>query len=216
LLNLKTTRASDAGSPNNRIERDSGKAAADGVLSGAVHPSRSAKHMDNYREILTSFLKRVVPALAVGGFGWWLLVTASGGWGAIPQLLFGMACLVGAATIVASPIAALIAEPTGGVYYPGKRQSRPLPMYSIPESKRANGLYEEAMAGFEVIAGDYPDAVKPYIEMIDISIVNLRDAGRANDIFQRGVSMLKKDEDKEVLATMYSAIHTRLDAKPSN
>ncbi len=27
--------------PNNRIERDSGKAATDGVLAGAVHPKRS-------------------------------------------------------------------------------------------------------------------------------------------------------------------------------
>ena len=89
-------------------------------------------------------------------------------------------------------------------------------MYSIPESKRARGMYEEAIAGFDRIAADYPDEVKPYIEMINISIVNLKDPDRANEIFQRGVSILRKDRDKEVLATMYGAIRTRLDAKPSN
>jgi hypothetical protein len=69
------------------------------------------------------------------------------------------------------------------------------------------------MAGFEKIAQDFPDEVQPYIEMIDIAIVNLGDAGRANRIFQRGVSALKKDEDKEALASMYSAIRTRLNAR---
>ena len=89
-------------------------------------------------------------------------------------------------------------------------------MYSIPESKRATGLYEEAMAGFETIAEEYPDEVKPYIAMIDISIVNLKDPERAKAIFQRGVSAMKKRDDREALARMYSAIRSRLDAKPSN
>ena len=171
--------------------------------------------MDNYREIMASLLKRAVPAIALGGLGWWLLAAASGGWGAIPRLLFGLACLVGTAIIVASPLSRLVAEPSGNLFYPGKRLSRSLPMYSIPESKRAKGLYEESIEGFEQIAADYPDEVKPYIEMIGISIVNLKDPERANEIFKRGVSLLKKEEDKEALARMYSAIRTRLNAKQS-
>ena len=72
------------------------------------------------------------------------------------------------------------------------------------------------MAGFEGIAAEHPNEVKPYIEMIDIAIVNLKDPERANRIFQRGFCVLKKDENKEVLARMYGAIRTRLNAKPSN
>lgn len=130
--------------------------------------------------------------------------------------LFACALIISGAIVLARPLASLIAEPSGSLFYPGKRFSRPLPMYSIPESKRARGMYEEAIAGFDRIAADYPDEVKPYIEMINISIVNLKDPDRANEIFQRGVSILRKDRDKEVLATMYGAIRTRLDAKPSN
>jgi hypothetical protein len=172
--------------------------------------------MSNYREILASALWRSLPAVAIGAMGWWLLATATGGLGAIPRLLSGMFCLLIAAIIMAPSIARLMAEPSGSLFWPGRRFDRPQPMYGIPQSKRAKGLYEEAMAGFEQIAQDHPDEVKPYIEMIDLAIVNLKDPDRANAIYQRGMSLLQKDEDKAVLAKMYSAIRTRLNAIPSN
>jgi hypothetical protein len=52
--------------------------------------------------------------------------------------------------------------------------------------------------------------------MIDISIRNLKDADRARDIFARGMSLLEKEEDRDVLEGMYVAIASRLNAKPSN
>lgn len=148
----------------------------------------------------------MLPALVIGGLGWWLLATASGGFGATPRLLFGMGFIVMAAIVVAAPLARLIAEPTGNLFYPAKRRSRPLPMYSIPQAKRKQGHYEEAIAGFEQIAADYPGEVKPYIEMVDIAIMDLKDPDRAKAIFQRGVATLKKHEDQETLARMYRAI----------
>lgn len=116
------------------------------------------------------------------------------------------------AIIVALPLARLIAEPAGRLFWPEERFDRPQPMYGIPESLRAKGRYEEALAGFEQIAADYPGEVKPHVAMIDIAIVDLKDADRAQAIFQRGVEGLKKQEDKETLARMYSAIRTRLPA----
>jgi hypothetical protein len=130
--------------------------------------------------------------------------------------IFACAAIIAGATVLAWPLARLVAEPSGKLFYPDRRYSRPQPVYSIPQSKRAKGLYEEAIAGFEKIAADHPDEAKPYIEMIDICIVHLKDPVRANEIYQRGMSLLKMDKDKEALATMYSAIRTRLDAKPSN
>ncbi len=125
--------------------------------------------------------------------------------------LFGCAIIITGAIILAFPIARLLAEPVGSLFYPGKRLSRPVPMYSIPQSKRKSGLYEEAMSGFEQIAADYPTEVQPYIEMIDIAVMDLKDPDRANEIYRRGVSVLKKQQDRESLATMYSAIRSRLD-----
>ncbi len=114
------------------------------------------------------------------------------------------------------PLARFLAEPVGTLFYPGTHSSKKAPMYGIPESKRAKGLYEEAIAGFEKIAEDYPNETKPYIEMIDIAIRDLKDPERANKIYQHGTSVLKKDKDKAVLSSMYTAISSRLNSKPSN
>ena len=175
--------------------------------------------MNNYREILVSLLIRSAVATPFLASGLVILSRAGGSDSALQGYavgLFGCASVILGAVILAFPLARLIAEPAGSLFYPIKRSSKPAPMYGIPQSKRAKGLYEEAMAGFEKISEDYPNELQPFIEMIDISIVNLKDPERANAIYRRGVSVLKKREDKEALARMYSAIRSRLNAKPSN
>ena len=163
------------------------------------------ENMTNYPDILKSLAWRILlasPCFAIG-------VT-----GALSVL--SPFFTVAGAIIVAMPLARLIAEPAGGLFLPTRRLSRKLPMYSIPQSRRAKGLYEEAMAGFEKIAQDYPGELEPYIEMIDIAILDLKDPDRASRIYQQGVSRLKKDGDKEALERMYTAIRSRLNARPSN
>lgn len=164
-----------------------------------------------------SLLKRILVAALFVALGFFALSRATGHLLQIyATSLLGFACFIVATVILAFPLARLMAEPAGGLFYPGRRLDRPLPMYSIPESKRTQGLYEESIAGFERIAEEYPDEVKPYLEMIDISIRNLKDADRARDIFARGMSLLEKEEDRDVLEGMYVAIASRLNAKPSN
>jgi hypothetical protein len=168
--------------------------------------------MSPYPEILIGLVIRVITAFGVGCLGVWLLASSSG----LFMMFLGFACIMLTPVIVAPAIARLIAEPASSIYYPREETDYIPPVYGIPESKRAKGLYEEAMAGFEKIIENYPDEVRPYIEMIDIAIRNLKDPERANQIYQRGMANLKKDEAKQVLVQMYSAIRTRLNAKPSN
>ena len=111
-------------------------------------------------------------------------------------------------------MAELFAEPTGNLFWPSAQYDRPQPAYSIPQSKRARGLYEETIAGFEKIAEEYPGEIQPYVEMIEIAIVNLHDPERAKAIFHRGIDVLKKDEDRETLARMYGVIRTLLNSRP--
>lgn len=162
--------------------------------------------MNNYRPILEALGLRALLATP-----FLVLAVSFAGKGTLAILT--PFCLVAVAVILAPPLARLFAEPASGLFYPAGHFDRPPPVYSIPESKRAKGLYEEAIAGFEKIAEEYPDEVKPYVEMIDIAIVCLKDPGRANAIYQRGMSKLCKDDAKEVLARMYSAIRTRLNAR---
>lgn len=171
--------------------------------------------MNGYREILAGFLLRLIPAGILAVAGWFLVMRAGGGFVlAAIQLLAGLACILVAAIIVAPPIARFLAEPAGNLFYKSEYFDRPQPMYGIPESKRKNGLYEEAIADLERIAGQYPDEVKAHVLLVDIAIVNLHDGDRANALYQRGIAMLKKGEDREILARMFAAIRTRLDTAP--
>ena len=114
------------------------------------------------------------------------------------------------AIILAFPIAQLLAEPSGSLFYPTARFDRPLPMYGIPESKRKKGLYEEAMEEYEKIASEYPTEIKPYIGMIDIAVTNLKDPEWAEQIFYRGLTQIKSEADRHALNEMYVAICSTL------
>jgi len=173
--------------------------------------------MSNYPQIVRSLVRRVLFAVVCFALGFFVLFRTGGSMlEGYAGGLMGCACIIAGAIVLAFPLARLLSESSGGLFYPGRRFDRPQPMYSIPQAKRQKGQYEEAIAGFEQIAVDYPDEVQPYIEMMDIAIVNLKDPGRANAIYLRGVSAMKKNEDKETLARMFTAIRTRLNARPSN
>lgn len=167
------------------------------------HRQRS---VNRYGDLFIRLFKRSILAALFFLIGFYLLHTAF--------FIFGFVAFIAGAIILAFPLAELFAEPTGNLFWPSKQYDRPQPAYSIPQSKRARGLYEEAMAGFEKIAEEHPEEVQPYVEMIDIAIVNLHDPIRAQAIFRCGIDVLKKDEDREALARIYGAIKTRLNSRP--
>lgn len=169
--------------------------------------------MNRYRDICISILKRSLLALPLFVLGSCLMSRAEGDMlSGFATAAFGAAALVAGAIVLAFPLARLIAEPFGNLFYPSRRLGKQ-PQYSIPQSKRVKGLYEEAIEGFEKLAKEYPQETKPYIEMIDICIVNLKDADRATQIFLRGLSALDSEEDREQLTRMNEAICSRLNAR---
>lgn len=91
-----------------------------------------------------------------------------------------------------------------------------MPLYSIPETKRTSGLYEEAIAGYAKIAADYPQEMRPYLEMMDIAIVELHDTERAEQIFQQARSIFTKPEDREILEKKYAWILECLDEEAAD
>ena len=107
-----------------------------------------------------------------------------------------------------------LAEPTGNLFWPRRYYDKPQPMYGIPQSRRAKGQLEEALAEYEKIAAAHPDEIRPFVEMIDLAIHDLRDADRANAIFQNGLARLKNPDDKDRLAQAYAETRTRLDVRP--
>lgn len=98
------------------------------------------------------------------------------------QCLFGMAFIISGALILAWPLACLVAEPSGNIFFPECYYDRPQPNYSICQAKRKQGKPHEALAAFEALVEEYPQEVHAYSEMIDIAVVDLRDAEMAESI----------------------------------
>ncbi|NQU38559.1 MAG: hypothetical protein HQ523_01250 [Lentisphaerae bacterium] len=154
-------------------------------------------------------------AVLLFGGGWLLLAKASGGWAATPQLLLGMSCFVAAAIVIAPPIARLLAEPSGSLFYPRIPATRVQPMYSIPQANRKKGLTQESFDGFNTIAEEHPQDIEAYIEMMDIAMRDMKNAALAASIFQHGMATLKDEKARASLTTMYKAISSRGKAPPS-
>ena len=105
------------------------------------------------RAILAIVFKRFLPALVAMALGIGVLLGA----GSVLQMLLGFLFFLVAAIFVAGPIAQWLAEPMGSLFWPRKYYAKPQPMYGIPQSRRAKGQLEEALAEYEKIAAAHPD-----------------------------------------------------------
>lgn len=168
--------------------------------------------MDQYREALVSLARRAIigmPFLIVG-FVFLLRTDGCSRGEALIRGLLGCSAIIVSAIILAFPLARLIAEPAGNLFYSRKRLSRPLPMHSMVEAKRKRGEYGEAMMDYEKMVQEYPQEVKAYIAMIDIAIVDMKSGEKADGILAQGIATLSRDEDREILTRMHTAIRSRL------
>lgn len=114
------------------------------------------------------------------------------------------------ALIVAFPLARLVAEPLGSLFFPNAHFDRPQPIYSIPLARKQEGRYEAALAGFLQIAHAWPDQVQAWVEMLDVAVTGLNDGARAEQIFQQGMAALRDEDARQRLATMYMALKSQL------
>ena len=161
------------------------------------------------KDFLFSILWRVLLAGMLLMLGTAILI-AAGPAGA----LVGFGLFLAASIVLAIPIATMIASAFDRFLWSKSYYDKPQPMYGIPQSRRAKGQLEEALAEYEKIAAAHPDEVRPWLEMIDLAVHDLKDARRANAIFQMGIARLKKPADQDALAQVYAEVLTRLDVRP--
>lgn len=85
-------------------------------------------------------LKRALLAAPCIALGFFFLFRAGGSvLGVVGMALLGYACMLTGAIILAFPLADLLAEPLGKLFYPGQRFDRPQPMYGAIRT-RLNAL----------------------------------------------------------------------------
>ncbi len=121
-------------------------------------------------------------------------------------MIFGYPFWLIASIIMAFPIASVLAAPFGTFFLPGDRYSRPLPMYSVPESLRKQDRIPEAMAKYREIAEKYPKEVKPWVQMVRLAHLELKDRTLADELYEEGIQTLKKEKAREELRRMHKAI----------
>lgn len=155
--------------------------------------------MNEYRDILATLGWRFLIALPFFALG----ASAVFGFYSFGLIFIG-------AVIVAKPLARLVAEPFGAIFFPNEHFDKPQPIFSIPEARRQEGKYEEAIEGFRSIVEEDPQELRGYVSMIDVAVVNLKDEARANDMLEWGLSRLSRREDRERLISAFQNIRSRL------
>ena len=114
--------------------------------------------------------------------------------------------------LIAPDISGFFSESFGHLLWP-KHEIEPRPLYSVPESLAVSGRYEEAEREYEKIIQEFPNEVKPHVDLINIAVLRLNDAELAEQLYRRGMGIIEKKEARERLTAMYDGIRQRLKSK---
>lgn len=134
----------------------------------------------------------------------------------IPLLLFsfpipwfGPFLMLLGAIIIARDLVDLTCYIFGDMFTP-RHKGKPVPMYGIPESLAAKGKYIEAEMEYEKIIQEYPQEIKPHIDMINIAVVRLKNGELAKKLYERGMELIEDPDSRANLTKMYDSISSRL------
>ncbi|MGB0291505.1 MAG: hypothetical protein ACPGIA_02900 [Luteolibacter sp.] len=155
---------------------------------------------------------RWVVALVLVGTSFWLMSKAAASGGALVAffpVLISMSLLVLAAVVVAPSIARALVDKVVDFFMFSEKFDRPQPMYGRAKALHKSRQYDEAMKAYQDIAENYPDELKPHLEMIDIALRDLNDQQLAESIYQESLLMFEGAEDREQLARWRSGLSLR-------
>ena len=162
-------------------------------------------------------IRRLIPAL-IGviliGIGIFIFTRATGGYlGVVGYALLGIGFILAGSILIAFPLTHQLSGVFGNLFYPDEKFRRAPPLYSRAEALAKMDHFDDAMKAYEQIVEEYPDELKPYIDMIEIAIGHYQDADRANQIFQRGIATLVNQDDRDTLSRMYKGMRSRIEDK---
>jgi hypothetical protein len=168
--------------------------------------------MSVLRTVILSLMWRCVFAAPCFWGCWYFLNGTNAYLQEMPAIMAGLVLgLMGVAFLV-PPVVTLLVEPSGNLFYPGQRYDKRQPMFDLPQAMRRRGQYGEAMTAYQKLSNEDPYNLRPYIEMINIAIMDLRDLGLAESILKRGVRKVRYSDGKK-LKKMFAAIKSRQDGR---
>ncbi len=162
--------------------------------------------MVNSHEKIKKFSIHILSAIPFLIASWFMASSALKGNAALLNAPASVLCLLIGGFILGPPIARLISQPVGGLFHPDNATGIPPPQYSMAKAKRSKGLFEEAFDEYRKISDQYPEEIKPYLEMIDIAILHLKDRKRAERIYEKALVNLKDKPNIEMIKRSYEEI----------
>lgn len=154
---------------------------------------------------LVSRLLLAIPFAAAAG-----ILFACGGPGAAERRVLALAFIILDGIIIGPGIAALIAEPTGSLFYP-RRTALPQPRRSIAESKRVRGDYRASLIAYEEVLAEFPTDLESWTAMVEIACVHLRDRDLADILARRALTALSAERDRYDLIRAHRRARKRAD-----
>ncbi|WOO41228.1 hypothetical protein [Rubellicoccus peritrichatus] len=162
--------------------------------------------VEDYYGLVKHLLKRCLIALPVFVFGGIVIAYALGrssAFAALGPTLIGVCCLIVGSCIIAEPIARIIAEPSGGIYY-SRNQAKELSHTALCNARIQvhRKYYKSAKAAYESMISTCPRDVRPYKDLIVMYLDKLNDRQEALQVYEKSLKHLNK-KDRESLFLMF-------------
>lgn len=109
-------------------------------------------------------------------------------------------------SLLASPVAEALGTVFSWLLFSTSSVNTPKPQYGHAEVLEKQDAYEEAIEEYRTVARLFRRDAKPYLEMIRIAVVRLRDPDRAQALYREGMQKLRGRAARQTLVRMYPAI----------
>jgi hypothetical protein len=153
--------------------------------------------MNLRNEFFVPLAWRIVISAVPFSIGWWMVSrTMITGDANIVMVAIAVVLMTAPGFIIAPPIARFLGNYMGSLFYPDATHVRPPPVYSLPRARRIQGHFEESLALYRKIVEEHPQETQAYLDMLDITIDDLRDFARAEKIAHSAIAVLKSPQDR--------------------
>jgi hypothetical protein len=120
-------------------------------------------------------------------------------------LIILMATIVLAGVINSRPIARMLGHLFMMLIDPVQHYDRPQPSYGPARSKRRMREFDAAFLEYEKIIIEHPTEIQPYIEMMEIAMLDLHSPEKLDAIYEQGLNVIQ-NEDHRANLTRYHGV----------
>jgi len=120
-----------------------------------------------------------------------------------PLSLIAVFPLVPVAYILGPPLAALVVDPVGSIFFPESSTQEINLMFSMPEARIMEGRYEEALELLKEMIPRDPQRLDVYMQIMSLAVNRMKQPDIAKEAFHVGIGKLKSLRKRRILAREY-------------